>query len=90
MGSLAACWFERFAAGVPTGACRCRCMAWGVGTVGNGCERHSCPFNLLQKVMPHASTSPPAIATKLVIDQFMFAPACTVRRACKRLCSMSI
>lgn len=41
--------------------------------------RKTCPASLpAQKVMPHASTSPRAIATKLVIDQFMFAPTCTV------------
>ena len=28
--------------------------------------------------MPHASTSPRAIATKLCIDQLLFAPVCTL------------
>ena len=33
---------------------------------------------LLQRVMPHASKSPRAIATKVAIDQLLFAPTCTV------------
>ena len=32
---------------------------------------------LLQRVMPQASKSLPAIAAKITIDQFIFAPLCT-------------
>ncbi|PRW61349.1 hexose phosphate transport isoform A [Chlorella sorokiniana] len=39
---------------------------------------HEYYLRLDGKVMPHAPTSPPAIASKLVIDQFMFAPTCTL------------
>jgi protein Mpv17 len=39
---------------------------------------HEYYLRLDGKVMPNAPTSPPAIASKLVIDQFMFAPSCTV------------
>lgn len=31
----------------------------------------------LQRVMPHASKSPAAVASKIGIDQFLFAPLCT-------------
>ncbi|KAI7837431.1 hypothetical protein COHA_008743 [Chlorella ohadii] len=44
-----------------------------MGTLG-----HEYYLRLDGKVMPHASTSPRAIATKLIIDQFMFAPTCTL------------
>lgn len=89
---MVACRFQRFAARLPTGG-HGTAAAWRAVLVllaTGSTARKLLLLDLSQKVMPHASTSPPAIATKLVIDQFMFAPACTVSRACKRRCFMSM